>query len=203
MKQIIFCIILLLNIGNAIADSFNLKFIADFIPTNINTTLTTTDVLTNGTQIQYNKLLGLQGTSSSSGFCNNQKNLQAITQNQATCSTSTDPNMIKITFPMLLAYNINSNVQIDLVGITLTDPIVGDPLLNITVGGSVLTSSMGYIDGLSYLHPVVNGSISSSSYAGVEPDKNANISFEIPFKGNSFKNERKSVVKLLILIKPI
>lgn len=202
MEKLILFIFLSLNINIALADSFNIKFIADFIPTNVNTTLTS-DVLTNGVQTQINKTFGLQGTSSPSSFCNSPVNMQSITQNNAICGTSTDYNMVKITFPMIMGYNINSNVQIDIAGVSSTDPVVGDPLLNVKVGDSILTSSMGYIDSLSYIHPIVNGAISSAAFAGIEPDKNANISFEVPYKGNNFKSDRKSIVKLLILIKPI
>lgn len=157
----------------------------------------------NGLQKEFLlNLENLNATWSSSSLCSHSSNISKFSVANVTCSSGTSSDYVKFTIPISISYDLAEGYQIDIAAYSQNSSTVSNPLINIKIGNTNITSSGTIVNELSNINSS-SSAIKSISYGGTDSDKSSNITFEVPFKGGQFQNERASVIKLFTLIQSI
>lgn len=142
---------------------------------------------------------GLKGAADANTFC--AVNAAVFTAANVTCAVVAGaPDLFSVSAPITVDYAIKGSIELDVVAMRDVHPVAADGLLALKLGSQELTTSMvALVDAQDMKVGLAGGDIASLGYAGIEPSKNIDLSFQVPFKGTQFKNQRGEIVKMAVV----
>lgn len=148
--------------------------------------------------LEYLDLINLQGGPDAASVCSLAANAAIFSAKHVVCAAGTSADDIKISAPIHVDYSIKGSIQLDVYAMSEASLAAAEPLNQLKLGSDLLGASMVSLSGASAMKSA-GGDIGTPMFLGTAAVKEIELSFEVPFKGASFKSQRASVIKMAVV----
>jgi hypothetical protein len=148
--------------------------------------------------VEYLDLIALQGAPDAASVCSLASNAAIFSAAHVICEAGTSADDIKISAPIHVDYSIKGSIQLDVYAMSEASAAAVEPLNSLKLGADLLGASMAALSDASAMKSA-GGDIGTPMFAGLAAVKEIPLSFEVPFKGASFKSQRANVIKMAVV----